>query len=868
MIAPSLQESLLEQRAAIRGMVAAAARGISPHYPLETFIARNPIAEYERLPFEKAVRAVAAEHGVGLTHSEEAFRSLLQKGRIAPDDLRAAIDFHVAEARSPRILCCGEKEMTVGELLLLDLLHAPAETPPARQLRTPADVLSPRVHARIDELVGRWLAAVFGSAGWHSPLDDDDLWAGWRRLAPLDLRLPRRVRTGIRSAPSHAEDAIVDVLAEWGWDDEIAERCIRAHVLAQPGWAATIRHAAASGDARVSMTALVAIRMTLESLLLGPREVTPEALGYTADASAPSAVPTAARLAAVAAAAEIDLEAGEARDALARVLSLVDDASRRVIWQEAFERGVARRLAPAVAPVLRPVAPDASRPAAQAVFCIDPRSEGIRRHLERAGHVETLGFAGFFAVPIAYVSAAGGPAIASCPVLLSPRRRLTESSADRQPLARWQGSLATGHTLRSTGAHVKESPVAPFAFAETAGYAMGPAMAARTLSPTGWNAFRRSIGRLLPQKPATRLDADVAMDLDERTLYAEAALRMMGLVDGFARIVLLAGHGAGVTNNPYSAALQCGACGGHEGEPNARAAALVFNDPATRARLAERGIHIPDDTLFVAAQHDTVTDVVRLLEPWAVPATHDADVAHLLELLAEARRGNIAERVAALPGGDAGSPEKAAREAERRAVDWAEVYPEWGLVGNAALIVGPRSITAEHDLGRRAFLHSYEAAADPDGSGLETILTAPMIVAQWINAQYAASALAPDRFGSGPKPLHNVVGTTGVIAGYGGDLRIGLPWQSVGHGSDLVHDPVRLQVFVQAPFARLNHLIDTAEVVRELVEKGWITLRAREHDTDRWLRFGSYGWEEEPVPAALAPSGSSLPTTENLEMTR
>ncbi|MEI3868283.1 DUF2309 domain-containing protein [Microbacterium sp. CCNWLW134] len=864
MTLPSLHDSVLEQRAAIRGMVAAAARAISPHYPLETFIARNPVADYERLSFEDAIRAVAADHGAGLTHPEPVFRQLLAAGRITPDDLRRAIAFHVAEARSPRILCCGETEVTVGELLLIDLCHAPADASPRPALQTPAALRAPKAHARIDEHIGRWLSAAFAEASWARGPEDGGLWEAWRRLAPLDLRLPRRVRSGIRWSATHPEDAIADVLSRWEWDDATATQYLRAHVLAQPGWTAAVRHAAMTGDERMSVTALVAMRVTLESLLLADRDLSPEELGYVGAAQAPAA-PGDDRIDAVGRAAGVDVTDPAVRQALARVLSLVDPASRRAIWQEAYERGVARRLAPVVAPVLRPVGPATGRPLAQAVFCIDPRSEGIRRHLEAAGHVETLGFAGFFAVPISFRSAAGGPAVASCPVLLTPRRAVTESSSDREPLARWQERLAGGHALRGTFGRVKESTITPFALAETAGWLMGPAMAARTVSPTGWRALAERVGRLLPAKPATRLDADVAMDLDERVLYAEAALRMMGLVDGFARLVVLAGHGAEVTNNPYASALQCGACGGHEGAPNARAAALVFNDPPTRARLAERGIRIPDDTLFVAAQHDTVTDSVRLLEPWAIPATHADDVERLDAVVGRARAGHAAERLALLPGVAPGADPL--RETARRGADWAEVYPEWGLAGNAAFIVGPRSITAGHDLGRRAFLHSYDADADPDGSGLETILTAPMIVAQWINAQYAASALSPDRFGAGPKPLHNVVGTVGVLSGYGGDLRIGLPWQSVGVGGELVHEPVRLQVFVQAPFARLNHLLESAEVVRDLVVKEWITLRAREHDTDRWLRFGPYGWVEEPDLAPV-PADTPAPTLENLEASR
>ncbi|MEV7769725.1 DUF2309 domain-containing protein [Microbacterium sp. NPDC086615] len=818
--------------ATIRGWVAAAGRTISPHFPLETFIARNPVAGYENLDWEDALGQIARDHGILLTLPEERFRELHEQERISSGDLIAALRFTVAEARATDTLMVGQVATTVAEVLRQDLLVSPPMAP-GSSLPTPASALSPRVHARIDDLTARWLTATLGEGAWTGPVRRDGMWTGWRRLAAADPTLSRHVRRGIRNTPADAASAIGVALDRWQLAGSAAEDFLRAHVLAQPGWSALVRHFTDSSRG-IDLTSLVAIRVTLERLLL------------PADATLPASAQTApddkARIGTVTLALGADPSDPATRAVVGRTLALVTPATRLAVWQEAYERGVARALAPARRDERT------GRPLAQAVFCIDTRSESFRRHLEAAGPVETLGFAGFFAVPISFRPADGSAEVASCPVLLTPRVAITESSVERDALDRWrQRRIAEGERDATLDA-LKESPVTPFAFAETAGWVIGAASAMRTLAPEGWRAL---VEKVRPAKPSTHVDADVVFSLEERVLYAETALRMMGLVDDFAPIVLLCGHGATVTNNPFASSLQCGACGGHEGEPNARAAAMIFNDPETRLALAARGIRIPADTLFLAAQMDTVTDEVTVLEPWTVPATHETIVLELGHHLESARVANTAERSATLPGGSDAAG--AVRDTERRSADWAESYAEWGLAGNAAFIVGPRAITAGLDLERRAFLHSYEASADPEGSGLETILTAPMIVAQWINAQYSASTVAPDRFGAGPKPLHNVVGTIGVLSGYGGDVRIGLPWQSVGVGQEARHEPVRLQVFVQAPIERVNTIVEASEVVRTLVAHRWITLRVRDDENAPWMRWGRYGWQLDDLDTAEAP---------------
>ena len=125
------------------------------------------------------------------------------------------------------------------------------------------------------------------------------------------------------------------------------------------------------------------------------------------------------------------------------------------------------------------------------------------------------------------------------------------------------------------------------------------------------------------------------------------------------------------------------------------------------------------------------------------------------------------------------------------------------------------------DLQRRVFLHSYEAEVDPDGSALETILTAPLVVAQWINCQYHFSTVAPGC--SAPAPRRSTTSSAApVIAGHEGDLRLGLPWQSVATGERLVHEPMRLLAVIQAPLARIDMVIDRNPILQRLFETaGW-----------------------------------------------
>ncbi|PZR30267.1 MAG: DUF2309 domain-containing protein, partial [Ectopseudomonas oleovorans] len=148
------------------------------------------------------------------------------------------------------------------------------------------------------------------------------------------------------------------------------------------------------------------------------------------------------------------------------------------------------------------------------------------------------------------------------------------------------------------------------------------------------------------------------------------------------------------------------------------------------------------------------------------------------------------------------------------------------------------------DLQGRAFLHDYDWRQDEGGKVLELIMTAPMVVAHWINLQYLTSTTDNQRFGSGNKVLHNVVGgNIGVFEGNGGDLRIGLARQSLHDGQRWLHRPLRLSVIITAPRSMIEQVIASHQVVRELVEHAWLYLLRLDDDRAASLQIrDASGW--------------------------
>lgn len=808
----------------VRQAVDSACARIAPTWPLDRFIAVNPYWGQLDRPVAAAAAQLAGLSGSTMLMPREWFAEQWRAGRVGVEHLQAAID--AVEART-----------TVAELVAS--LDAPAALPDRLPLasdlvdaqRDPSHAMSWRTY--ITHHVSQCCAAYFdqGQAAW-GPDRVGGLYPTWLRqsahdFSPAMLMGEAGFTTRLATLPSDPMKLIDAATLALRIPHASREAYYTALLMSINGWASWCAYlrwqAQLVKKEDDQIVHLLAVRLAWEWLLHK---------GHPHVAAAEGLAKAWRNCDAVFARAQAALQTDW-------------------LWQAALERTyqapLCRGLVRSPVPIAEPVAP-----LVQAVFCIDVRSEVFRRALEAASPaVQTRGFAGFFAMFVEYRPLGSEMVRPQLPGLLAPALCVTDQ-CDSPSLGQLLSEQRKRKLLwRQQWQSFQGGAGSTFSFVEACGllYAgklfkssAGGNTTALTVEQTGLPPDQ--LARLRPQLPIQG-----GPDTETRVNMAATALGAMGLAtgpdNGLARLVLLAGHGSTSTNNPHAAGLDCGACGGQTGEVNARVLALMLNDPAVRAGLRGRGIDVADNTQFVAGLHNTTTDDLQLYDTDLLPAGHDDDIAALRGWLREAGARARGERAASLGlANQTADPSALHKAITARTSDWAQVRPEWGLANCASFIVAPRSRSRHLRLDGRSFLHDYAWQRDPGFKVLELIMTAPMVVTNWINLQYHASSVDNPRYGSGNKVLHNVVGgNVGVFEGNGGDLRIGLPLQSLHDGEKLCHTPLRLSVFIQAPQGPIDDVITRHATVRQLVDHHWLHLFRLDDVEGVWRYVPGRGWE-------------------------
>jgi uncharacterized protein len=542
------------------------------------------------------------------------------------------------------------------------------------------------------------------------------------------------------------------------------------------------------------------------------------------------------------------------------------------VWLEAYETNYREGLIARLSAHRDKQVRIQSRPRAQLVCCIDVRSEPFRRHIEAQGPYDTYGFAGFFGMFIHHQAFDSEERNPLCPVLFKPKFAVNETPRPRQDQS--LQVYASGTRWRRLGDHMfhdlKQNPIAAFMLIDLLGFFYSGALIGKTLLRRPHETVKGWLRRWFDQPVTTRIPVDRdEFDQEQSELHSagtevrpgnglpwgltvveqansvEFALRMMGLTRNFGRFVVLCGHGSATDNNPYASALDCGACGGKHGDPNARAFANMANNPEVRMLLKQRGLDVPDDTWFLPAKHITTSGRVVFYDVDDMPTTHREDLRVMIQDLDKAGALDALERCGRLPRAPRGpSPEAAYRYVVDRTVDWANVRPEWGLSASAVFLIGRRDLTRGLDLGGRVFMNSYDPELDTDGRRLEFLMTAPLVVVKWLNSEYYFSAVDPWYWGSGSKVIHNVVSGVGVMLGSQSDLQTGLPLQSVNDGQKHFHEPMRLLAILEAPVSRISPIIQKHTVLQNLFDNQWVTLVAVDPSSGEFHRYNPDGtWE-------------------------
>ena len=797
---------------------------VAPLWSLENFVAVNPYLGLSNMQFSKAMQYLNKTNTIKSTLPLDFYLKAFERGKIIQDDVVQALK------QNKNLF-----EISVEEFIVESKLTT-TQGSKEQRVKTLADVadgLNGKKWTRfMQDRISFWAAAFFDKhqAIWDTAPESNEIFTAWKKEAEIDhsadLMGLKGFKKYVKSLPDNHLEAAEQALKDLGLNEKITKIYLTALLMKMNGWAGITSRI--DWDAKLSNTESNATEQFLAILLVW--EIALKKLLYCPNLE----------------------QAWKVAKQEAYILYNSENQNHKLnlslVFQEAYDVANQREIVHKINQ--HPESKPQTKSSVQAIFCIDVRSELYRRHLEATDkHLETMGFAGFFAFPVKYVPLAHATGTSNCPVLLTTTHTIKESLKDKHREAKAIKKRTLKEHVSQAWKSFKLGAITCFSFVGPVGLSYLPKLFTDSF---GWSKpvshpNDKGLTSKLIQEKGIRLDREnlsgeiTGIELDERIEMAKTALSAMSLTDNFARIVLITGHGSTTINNPHATGLDCGACGGNTGEANAKVAAAVLNDQKVRSALLKYNINIPESTIFVAALHDTTTDEVKLFSSSKkMKTTHKNEVEQLKANLRQAAKTAREERAKRLNINTGNKSTKVLQ----RSKDWSQVRPEWGLAGCSSFIVAPRYRTKQLNFEGKAFMHSYTWQDDKNFGVLELIMTAPMVVTSWINLQYYASTVDNKSFGSGNKTLHNVVGGLGVLEGFTGDLRTGLPWQSVHDGKKYQHEPHRLNVIIEAPIDEMSKILDKHECVKRLCDNQWIYLFAMNNKGKVAYKYtGNLEWE-------------------------
>ena len=149
------------------------------------------------------------------------------------------------------------------------------------------------------------------------------------------------------------------------------------------------------------------------------------------------------------------------------------------------------------------------RPLATATFCLDVRSEIIRRSVESTGSYKTFGAGGFLGFPISFVGFDKTHEETLCPAVVTPKNIVFEIPTESSEAYNSKNKIAK--TTKKVISDLKNNPYTPYIMVEAIGWIFGVNLFGKTFLPQKTNKLFKSF---TAEKPKTTFTLDKLSDED------------------------------------------------------------------------------------------------------------------------------------------------------------------------------------------------------------------------------------------------------------------------------------------------------------------------------------------------------------------
>jgi uncharacterized protein YbcC (UPF0753/DUF2309 family) len=422
------------------------------------------------------------------------------------------------------------------------------------------------------------------------PNRDKGFYSAWKFLAQREWS-PCGIansRERLARLPAQPEDALLESLGILAIEPSVWQDYLSLHLAALPGWAGAIKWRADQDEYEWQRACPIDLVQYLAARLWYERELVQlicrKKLGVDGNANSIAAHAqkcserdaesgggvangqsqraTAWRLVALARALKMDpatLRQAEPENLLTVIawLDAFPETARAPVWLTAFETGYRETLleklqanreslftlatpsgaAETSAGENLADSKNSVRPQAQAVFCIDVRSEPFRRQLEATGDYETFGFAGFFAVFIRHQALGSDHQTDQFPVIAKGKNLVREIPRTYQGQfihrhRHREELLDAGHNLLYD---LKENVVTPYVMVESLGWFYSLPFIGKTLCPNHYRSAVEWLRRKLVPPVATTLTVDKLSreEVEEMIAAEQRAMTRQALQEKF-----------------------------------------------------------------------------------------------------------------------------------------------------------------------------------------------------------------------------------------------------------------------------------------------------------------------------------------------